>query len=138
MNVPFTTTINHPPLPSLWGRPHATCHIKQPTASCIILPAHLPNHLRRGQIFPAFKHYLVGIGKFCDVYCKVLFSKESVTVFDPSDDVILAGWRKYDGAKMWHFSLRPRDNLPPSPPDTSSTTLGAYSAHDLPIVHTLV
>jgi hypothetical protein len=92
--------------------------------------------LRQGHIFPAFKNSLVGIGKFCDNDCKVLFSKHFVTVFDQLGKAILTGWRETHGAKLWRFSLLPTV-LPPSP-DSTETTLGAFSAYDLPSVDALV
>ena len=114
--------------------------IQSTARSCLSLPLHLPEHLCRGNIFPAFENSLVGIGKLCGDNYKVLFSKESVTVFDPSGDIVLTGWCKTDGAKLWRLSLRPGHNLPTGPLDSISTTLGAYanSAYDLPIINTLV
>ena len=114
----------------------ATGHIQQLTASCLSLPSKLPDCLRRSHIFPAFKNSLVGIGKFCDNDCKVLFSKHSVTVFDLSGEAILTGWHKTHGAKLWRFSLLP-DTIPPSP-NSTATMLGACSAYDLPSVDALV
>ena len=83
----------------------ATGHIQHSTASCLSLPSHLPDCLRQGHIFPAFKNSLVGIGKFCDNDCKVLFSKHFVTVFNHSGKAILTGWRETHGAKLWVLSV---------------------------------
>ena len=131
-----TTNLN-PSTPSIiMGT--ATCHIQTSTASCMSLPANLTDHLSQGHIFPAFKNSLVDISKFYDTNRKVLFPKDSVTV--PSSDTVLTGWREPDGAKLWSFSLCPGDNLPPSPPATTSTTLDVYAniACNLPSVGALV
>ena len=62
-------------------------------ATCKTLPTHPTNQLYKGNIFPAFKNSLVGIGPFCDADYKVLFSEETVTVFEPTGETILIGWR---------------------------------------------
>ena len=54
----------------------ANGNIQKYKATCRTLPTHLPYHLRKGYILPAFNNSLVGIGPFCDADCNVLFSKK--------------------------------------------------------------
>ena len=43
----------------------------------------------------------------CDKDCKVLFTKDSVSIYDSNDQPFLKGWRETSGAKLWRISLRP-------------------------------
>ena len=128
----------HPPLQSLWGQPRDISNSQLP----VVCRSHhtYPTTLIGVTSFPAFKNSPVGIGKFCDNDCKVLSTKWSVTVFDPSGDAILTGWCETKGTKLWRFSLLPGDKIPTSPPDSTASTLGltAYSAYNLPSVDALV
>ena len=102
-----------------------------------------------GHIMPGFTHNILGIGNICDKYCKLPFTKHSVSIYDSSDQPFLKGWRETSGAKLWRISLRPdlRPDLPKYPPKYEDTTadsqekqatLEAFSAYDLPSVETLV
>jgi hypothetical protein len=86
-------------------------------------------------IMPTFQHNLLGIGKFCDKDCTVVFDKSAVTVFAKDGSSLLQGWRDPDGAKLWRFSLLP-DQV--STPAWALTTPLALNAHDLPSVGALV
>jgi len=86
-------------------------------------------------IMPTFQHNLLGIGKFCDKDCTVVFDKSAVTVFAQDGSSLLQGWREPDGAKLWRFSLLP-DQV--SAPAWALTTPLALNAHDLPSVGALV
>ena len=98
---------------------------------------------------PGFTHNLLGIGNIFDKDCKVLFTKDSVSIYDSSDQPFLKGWRETSGAKLWRVSLRPdvRPDLAKCPPryeDTTAdsqekqATLEAFTAYDLPSVEGLV
>ena len=90
-------------------------------------------------VFPDFEHTLIGIGGFCDAGCQVVFDKTSVTIYDRQDRPVLQGWRESDGARLWRFSLLPEPtDLLPASEESQTTTLGAYSAYDMPSVEALV
>ena len=44
-----------------------------------------------GHIMPGFTHNLFGIGNICDKYCKFLFTKHSVSIYESSDQPFLKG-----------------------------------------------
>jgi len=46
-----------------------------------------------GRIMASFKHTLIGVGRIWDTNCTVTFSKTSITVFSPTGQPILIGWR---------------------------------------------
>ena len=71
----------------------STGYIHKYTATCRTLPTHLPNHLRKVHILPNFDNSLVGIGPFCYKYCKVLFNKDTIAVFDPDRETIFTRWQ---------------------------------------------
>ena len=79
----------------------ATGHIQKYTATCRTLQNHLPDQLRKGHIFPNFNYSLVGTVPFCESDCKVLFTKENVTVFDPDGETILTGCWELHGERVW-------------------------------------
>ena len=83
-----------------------------------------------------FHHNLMGIVPLYDHGCCVLFEKTYVTVFTKGDTIILRRWREHFGAKLWRFSLCPKDH-PAVPLEWSSgpTTL---NTHELPSVGALV
>ena len=85
---------------------------------------------------PNFRHNLMGIGPLCNHSCRVLFGKTYVTVFSKDGTIILRGWSDFSGAKLWRFSLRPKDH-PAVPPEWSSGPT-ALNSHDLPSVGALV
>ena len=71
------------------------------------LPLHdLPSGLF-GHIMSGFTHNLFGIGNICDKDCKVLFTKNSVIIYDSNNQPFLKGWRETYGARLWRISLRP-------------------------------
>ena len=86
-------------------------------ASCK-LPLHeLPPGLF-GHIMSGFTHNIFGIGNICDKYCKVLFTKNSVIIYDSDNQPFLKGWRENYGARLWRISLRTylRKDLANCPP----------------------
>ena len=76
-------------------------HIHKSSVIFKAFPPHLPEKLFMGHTFPALSNSLVGIGPFCNAKCKVLFSKESVTVFFHVGDAILAGLHELYGVWLW-------------------------------------
>ena len=75
-------------------------------ASCELPLPDLPPGLF-GHIISGFTHNLFGIGNICDKYCKVLFTKHSVSIYDSNNKPFFKGRRETSGAKMWRISLRP-------------------------------
>ena len=61
----------------------ATCRLARPD-----LPDDVPTS---GHVMPGFHHNLLGIGKFCDADCKVLFTKTTVTIFNTDGIPVLSG-----------------------------------------------
>jgi hypothetical protein len=88
----------------------------------------LPIH--NAKIMPSFQHNLLGMGKLCDNDCKVVFDKMAVTVFAQDGSMLLKGWRKQDGAKLWRFSLIPNETATPM---WAMHAPVAFNAHDLPV-----
>ena len=91
----------------------------------------------------------MGIGNLCDKDCKVLFTKDSVSIYDSNDQPFLKGWRETSGAKLWRISLRPNltpdlAKCPPTYEDTTAdsqekqATLEAFRTYDFPSVEALV
>ena len=75
-------------------------------ASCEFPLPDLPPGLF-GHIIPGFTHNIFGIGNICDKYCKVLFTKQSGSIYDSNNQPFLKGWREASGAKLRRISLRP-------------------------------
>ena len=126
----------------------ATGHAKKSEASCELPLPELPPGLF-GHIMTGFTHNLFGIGDICDKECKVLFTKQSGSIYDRNDQPFLKGWRETSGAKLWRISLRPdlRPDIAKCPPSNEDTkadlqekqaTLEAFSTYDLPSVEALV
>ena len=117
-------------------------------ASCELpLPDLLPGLF--GHIMPGFTHNIFGIGNICDKYCKVLFTKNCVSIYDSNDQPFLKGWIETYRAKLWRISLRPYlisdlTKCAPRNEDTTAhsqekqATLEAFSAYDFPSVEALV
>ena len=61
-------------------------------ASCELPLPDMPHGLF-GHIMPGFTHNLLGIGNICDKYCKLLFTKHTVSIYDSSDKPVLKGRR---------------------------------------------
>jgi len=108
----------------------ATCKLARPD-----LPDDVPTS---GYVMPGFHHNLLGIGKFCDAECKVLFTKTTVTIFNKDAVPVLTGWREADGAKLWRMSLLPEEDTMPPQEDSQQAKLGTFSTYDLPSVQALV
>ena len=88
---------------------------------------------------PGFATTLVGIGPICDAGFTVTFSDTRVIVRDKENDPVLTGWREQQGPKLWHFNLLPEPQDVPTPTAACRTTsLGAFSAYDMPSVQALV
>ena len=80
----------------------------------------------------------MGIGGFCYGYCNVLFTKTSVSVFDKKGEPVITWWRDKNGPKLWNISLLPNEDDSHVSNQEEHTTLGVYSAYDLPSVAALV
>ena len=91
-----------------------------------------------GDVMPGFHHNLLGIGEFCDAYCKVLFTKTSVAIFEKKGEPVITVWRENNNTKLWNISFLPNDDDSPEHNKSEKTTLGVYSAYDLPSVAALV
>ena len=78
------------------------------------------------------------IGEFCDAYCKVLFTKTSVTIFYKKGELVITGWRDNNGPKLWNNSFLTNEDDSPVLNQAEQTTLGVYSAYDLPSMAALV
>ena len=116
-----------------------TGHIQKYTATYRALSIHLTDQLCRAHILPNFNNSLVGIEPFCDADFKVLFTKETVTVFDPTIETILTVWRELHSAWLWWLLLLLEvDALPPSPPIDTTITLVTFSTYDILIIEELV
>ena len=67
--------------------------------------------------------------------------KYAVTISDPEGRPIIAGWRKTEGARLWHISLAnkedPDPHIVPSK-EADQAPLDAFSAYDLPSVESIV
>ena len=63
------------------------------------------------QIMPKFHHNLMGIVPLCNHGCCILFKETAVTVLSKYNTVLLKGYRKKFGAKLWRFSLRPNNTV---------------------------
>ena len=59
----------------------ATGQAQTSESSCELPLPDLPPGLF-GHIMPGFTYNLYGIGNLCDKYCKVLFTKHSVSIYD--------------------------------------------------------
>lgn len=105
------------------------------------IPVDLPS---TGHVMPGFQHNLLGIAPFCDKDCRVVFTKHTVTIYDPDNKPFLTGWREEDelgNKKLWRISLLPdEEDIPPvaTAPDVAEAPLDAFSAYDLPSVEALV
>ena len=73
----------------------------------------IPENNRHGHSMPRFPHALIGIGKFCDANCTVVFNKTTVAIFNPSGDTILTGWYKTI-PRIYIFHLHPKPIINPS------------------------
>ena len=91
----------------------ATVQAQESEASCELPLPNMPPGLF-GYIMSGFTHNLFGIGNLCDKYCKVLFTKNLVIIYDSNNQPFLKGWGETSGAKLWHISLKPDlANCPP-------------------------
>ena len=87
----------------------------------------------------SFRHTLVGVGPLCDADCTVNFTRNSVIVREKKGTAVLTGWREATGSILWRIALQPGEsNLPSMTNNTNLSTLGAYSAYDLPIIADLI
>ena len=66
-----------------------------------------------GHVMPGFHHNPIRVGEFCDAYCKVLFSKIMVTIFDEKGKPFLTGWRDNNSPKLCNISLLPNEDDSP-------------------------
>ena len=75
---------------------------------------------------PGFTNTLIGLGPFVNADCCVVFTKNAVTVYNRTSNIILSRWRDTTGPRLWHFPLKtvlkhkarspPPGVLPPSSP----------------------
>ena len=75
---------------------------------------------------------LIGIGKLCNIHCKVTFTEDDVPFYDKRDNPILKGWCKRSGTEMWRFALR--QDAQENYAEAKEMTFRAFSAYELPIV----
>ena len=120
----------------------ATGQPQETEASCKLTLDGMPPGLF-GHIMPSFRHNILGIGMICDKYCKVLFIKRSVIMYDNNEKPLLTVWRHTDGSMLWGISLQLYiSNVQPCPnnPDNiqEEATLGLFSVYDLPYEEALV
>jgi hypothetical protein len=74
----------------------------------------LPSAAMHRHVMPSFPHTLVGLGLFADQGCRIVFTKDDVTIIDPHGRCILKGWQEEDGAHLWCFPLKaPASCTPP-------------------------
>ena len=110
-----------------------TCDISIPR-----LPSKFPN---TGHVMPVFQDNLVGMGPMCDADYTVTFTNNAVTVYIPTENPIITGWREVDGPRLWRMSLLTNtEDVPPlsSTPDVQETHLQDFSSYYLPSVEALV
>ena len=91
-----------------------------------------------GYIVPSFTNTLIGVGPICDTDCAVIFTKKDVTVLSPKVKAIITGWREKKMPRLWHFTLKPTENLIKDYTTTIPTTPAVHSAYDLPSVEALL
>ena len=126
----------------------ATGQVQTYEASCKLPLRDLPPGIF-GHIMSGFTHNIFGIGNLCDKYCKLLFSKHLVSIYDSNNQLFLKGRRETSGSKLWRISLRPdlRPDLakcPPSHEDTNAdaqeeeATNESFRGCDFPLVEALV
>ena len=65
-----------------------------------------------------------------------MFEKKTVTVYSSNGGVLLRGWRKPRGSKLWRFVLRLKFYT--KLPAKCTAGPGALNAHHLPSIGTLV
>ena len=76
------------------------------SSSCKLdLPGVLKDLPTSGNVMPGFHYKPMGIGEFFDAYCKVLFTKTSVAIFDKKGGPAITGWMENNGPKLWNISL---------------------------------
>ena len=77
---------------------------------------------------PSFTNTLVGVGPICDADCTVVFTKQYVTVLSPKGKPILTGCRAKKLPRLWHFALKPIEDLIVDHTSTRQTTPTEHSA----------
>ena len=87
---------------------------------------------------PYFANTLVGVGPICDADCKVVFTKQDVTVFSPGGNPILTSWREKELPRLWRLALKPTEKLLMHHTPKRQTTPSVYSAYDLLSLEALV
>ena len=76
----------------------------------------------------------MGIGPLCNRSFHVIFEETAVTVFSKDNTLLLKGYLKQSGSKLWHFSLLPNNIVLQQCP----TGPIALNANNIPSVGTLV
>ena len=106
----------------------STCELAIPN-----LPADFPVS---GHVMSGFQENLVGIGPICDAEYSVTFTKDVVSVYSPKGHMVLMGWRKIEGPRLWRMSLLPYETSTPdiTTPNAQQSTLKDFSAYYLPSV----
>ena len=85
------------------------------------------------------QHTLIGLGRICDFYCKVIFTKNNVIIHDQSESPILTGWQKNNVVRLWRIVLAPTPwGIPIMPDNANEMNLKAYIAYDIRSVEALV
>ena len=84
-----------------------------------------------------FQENLIDIGPIFDADYSVTFTKYTVIIYSPKRHTVLTGWHEAEGPHLWRLSLLPdADSIPDiaTAPDSQKSTLGAFSAYDIPCV----
>ena len=68
----------------------ATTQAQQSDTSCTLPLSDIPPGLF-GHIMGGFIHNLLGIGNFCDRDCKVVFTRQTVTIYNKNGKPLLRG-----------------------------------------------
>ena len=88
---------------------------------------------------PSFHHTLIGLIPICDSYCKVIFTKNNVIIYDQRESPILTGWQEKNCTRLWCIALTPTiEELHVVLDNANQANIITYSAYDLPSVEALV
>jgi hypothetical protein len=73
----------------------------------LALPSLPSNFPTKGHVMEGFHENLIGIGHICDAKYTAIFNEDNVTVISPTGTLVLTGWCKSPGNKLWRMSLLP-------------------------------
>ncbi len=61
----------------------------------------------QGHVMPSFPHTLIGLGRFANLGCQIVFTKTAVSIIHPDGHIILEELREQDGPRLWRFYSTP-------------------------------